>query len=75
MVQIIQIIQIEDCLLEKIEVKKKRLMKFASQFELTNYRVVECSQELDELLNQFQSRVNLHHSSQTETELIGKEGA
>jgi stage 0 sporulation regulatory protein len=72
----VQIIEIDERLLEKIEGKKKRLVQFASQFELTDRRVVKCSQELDMLLNQYQLRLNLHledHTSKTKLEQIGKE--
>lgn len=51
-----QLIEFENSLLEKINLKKKRLIKFASMFELTDQRVVKCSQELDDLLNQYQNR-------------------
>jgi hypothetical protein len=56
----VQIIDIEERLLELIEGKKKRLGRFAKQFDLTDQRVVKCSQELDMLLNQYQLRLNLH---------------
>jgi stage 0 sporulation regulatory protein len=71
----VQMIEIEERLLEKIEGKKKRLVQFASQFELTDHRVVKCSQELDMLLNQYHLRVNLHledHTSKTVRKSIGK---
>jgi hypothetical protein len=53
---LVQVIEFEKNLLEKINLKKKRLIKFASMFELTDQRVVKCSQELDDLLNQYQKR-------------------
>jgi hypothetical protein len=56
----VQIIEIEERLLEKIEGKKKRLVQFATQFDLSDQRVVTCSQELDMLLNQYQAKLNLH---------------
>lgn len=48
------LIEIEERLLEEINVKKNKLIVYTSQFELTDERVVHCSQELDKLLNQYQ---------------------
>ncbi|MGG7622120.1 Spo0E family sporulation regulatory protein-aspartic acid phosphatase [Bacillus coreaensis] len=40
-------------LLEEIDIKKKLLLEIASELELTNEKVVTCSQELDVLINLF----------------------
>jgi hypothetical protein len=43
--------ELDDVLQEKINFKKKRHIKIASRLELTDDRAIECSQELDQLLN------------------------
>jgi hypothetical protein len=49
-----QVIGSEEILLEKINEKRKRLIQFASKYDLTDGRVVELSQELDVLINEIQ---------------------
>jgi len=45
---------VEEKLLKRIEVLRKRLNKFASNRSLVDSEVVEVSQQLDQLLNQYQ---------------------
>jgi len=47
-------IQVEKKLLKRIEVLRKRLNKFAQTRNLVDSEVVEVSQQLDQLLNQYQ---------------------
>jgi len=47
-------IHVEEKLLKRIEVLRKRLNKFASNRSLVDSEVVEVSQQLDQLLNQYQ---------------------
>ncbi|ACL18118.1 Spo0E like sporulation regulatory protein [Desulfitobacterium sp. LBE] len=47
-------INVEKRLLKKIEVLRKKLYRYATTRSLVDARVVELSQELDYLLNQYQ---------------------
>lgn len=57
-VDMVQMIPTDELLMEEINIKKVELIQYASKFQLTDNRVVKCSQELDKLLNQYQSFEN-----------------
>lgn len=63
----VQFVQPQTWLLEKINRKRKSLIEVASTVELTDERVVMCSQELDRLLNLLQQGQKLHHSDHEST--------
>jgi hypothetical protein len=54
-VDVVQMISTEELLMEEINMKKVELIQYASKFQLTDNRVVKCSQELDMLLNHYQT--------------------
>jgi hypothetical protein len=56
-----QMIEVEKTLLERISNKREKMIQYASRWELTDHRVVKCSQELDELLNRLDR--HSHHKS------------
>jgi hypothetical protein len=71
----VQLIQPGEWLLEKINVKKKSLMEIASTMELRDERVVNCSQELDRLLNLLQrQKLHLLDHASTINKNQGKKG-
>ncbi|MGS2779697.1 Spo0E family sporulation regulatory protein-aspartic acid phosphatase [Robertmurraya sp. GLU-23] len=54
-------------LLAEIELKKKLLLELTADLELTNEKVVTCSQELDVLINLFYSidhSPSIYHTDQ-----------